>query len=369
MRRQGGEGGFFLVTVYGILALALVHCSAMMAHALADVRASQRAQASLQAMFQAEAGVDQAIVQFRNNAGWNGGQGTAGGQGNYTIAVQVLGANRQRVTAQGNTTLAAGGTTSRIVESIIQVTPSVGLPPGLYGDVEVNLNGSVRVDSYDSRMAGFRATNRGMIGTNSIAVDAVRINGSVDVFGDVLSGPGAPPSAIRITGSARVTGRVGPGNRLYPMAPVGEPAGGQDLRINGNQTVTLPGGVHRYRSVTINGGGRLVFEGPATLVVEDFDLNGNGLVTALNKPTNLKIKVVGNAQISLNGASDFYGSIYAPESEIQLNGNNEMFGQVVGRTLVGNGSVAMWYDEALQDGGGGGQGNQVQVLSWTEPGA
>lgn len=361
-----GQRGFLLITVYWIVAVMVMHGVVLVTYAIADLRAAQRAQASLQAVYQAEAGVDQAITQMRANAAWAGGAGAAGGTGTFAVGVQALGANQQRISVQGNVNL-AGGTVTRSLESIMNVTPGTGVPPGMFADLSVNLNGSVRVDSYDSRQPVFRSTNRGMVGTNSTQNEAIRINGAVDVFGDVRSGPGAPAGAIRITGASRVSGQVGPNTQLYPMALVSEPLGNEALRLNGHDTLTLPGGVYHFSSITINGGAKLTFTGPATVYTGSFILNGNGIASADEAPPNLSVKVVGAGRVTLNGATDFYGHIYAPESEVTLNGNNELFGAITSKRLVGNGSVKMWYDEALNSGGGG-TPNTVQVLSWTEPG-
>jgi len=162
-----------------------------------------------------------------------------------------------------------------------------------------------------------------------------------------------------------VTGSVGPASEATALPPVTESLGTEELRINSRQTVTFPGGTYRFSRITVNGGGRLEFTGPATLIVGEMDLNGNSITTAENLPKNLKIKVAGTGQVQLNGSSTFYGVIYAPEAQVSLNGSTRIFGAVTGRRIDGNGSVDAWYDEALQDEPWGGS-NQVTTLSWRD---
>ena len=45
--------------------------------------------------------------------------------------------------------------------------------------------------------------------------------------------------------------------------------------------------------------------------------------------------------------SPFYGVIYAPQSRVTLNGDAELFGAVVARTLAAGGSGGAHYDESL----------------------
>ena len=366
MRQRREKNGFILITLYLLIAVLVILGGNLVTHTMAETQAVHRSQASLQAVYLAEAGLDQAIVQLRQNATWAGGSSAVAGAGTYTVTLQDLGNSRRRITSQGSSTLLVTAS-NRSIEAIVQVSPSGGPPAGLFGDLSVNLNGSVRVDSYDSRIPGpVQSTNHGVVGSNGIAASTIRINGSVDVLGDVLAGPGAPSDAIQITGASHVSGRTGAAAQSSPMPPVNETIGTTDLRINGHQTVTLPEGTHRYRSITINGGGCLSFTGPAVVYIGNLDLNGNCVATSGNLPPNLTINVVGSGSVSLNGTSGFYGVIYAPQSAVSLNGNVQVYGAVSGRTISGNGSVNFWYDEALRTGGLGGGQNQVQPLSWRD---
>lgn len=376
------QGGFILITVYLMLAFLLVPAAVLFARSLGHLRSSQRLQNLMQTQYLAEAALDRAIVSLRDPVFLAGVSDSASdpeiaytalGSGGYEVDVDPI-AGRPgiyRVQAVGYYPARQSnspGFVNRTLESYTRVTPAGPPSAGILGDLSVNLNGSLRVDSYDSRQpGGVRSTGRGVVGSNGVLSNSIRINGSTQVFGDVLSGPGSGADTIQITGSSMVTGQVGAAPARFDLPPVTEPAGNTELRINGHQTVTLPGGVHHYSRITVSGGGRLSFTGPAVVYTGDLTLNGNAVTTAGNLPPNLTFRVAGAGQVTLNGNTSFYGAIYAPESSVTLNGNNRLFGSVVGKRLTGNGSAEIWYDEALDTGDSGGNSNSVQVVSWSDP--
>jgi hypothetical protein len=53
----------------------------------------------------------------------------------------------------------------------------------------------------------------------------------------------------------------------------------------------------------------------------------------------------GTANITSN--NDFYGVIYAPNTDVIIDGGSDLFGAVVGRTLTITGSGSAHYDESL----------------------
>ncbi len=371
-----------LITLYCFVVVLLTQAVGLLALNVAEVRAAERLRNQVQVQYLAEAAVDRAIASLRSPAFVAGVADRSGddleipyaalGTGGYEVDVDpvpgrpnIFRINATSYFPRRDTT--AVGFVRRALEAYARTQPAGRLPPGLVGDRGVTLSGSVRVDSYDSSRGGTpRSTGHGLIGSNGSDRGAITINGSVDVFGDVLAGPGAPRDAILIIGSSRVSGQIGAAAEAYSMLAVNEAAGTEDLSLSGNRTLTLPGGTYRYKQVSISGRARLIFTGPATIYAETVSLSGNSITTADNRPTNLSIKVPGGGGVSLSGTSDFYGLIYAPESQISMSGSNALYGAVVGRTIRLSGSVNFWYDEALNRFGGGGSSNQVSILSWTE---
>lgn len=380
-RSVKNQEGFVLIAVYLLIAFCLVPSIALSAHSLTHVRAAQRSQNAITTHYLAEAALDQAVVSLRDPAFLAAITDapsdpeiaySALGAGGYEVDIDPV-AGRPgfyRIEAVGYypaRQVTSYGFQSRTLESYTRVTPASSPPVGIMGDVSVELNGTLRVDSYDSRVpGGIVSTGNGVVGSNGILANSIRITGSTEVFGDVLSGVGSGPDAIRMTGSSIVTGTSGPATSRFSLPPVVEDVGEVDLLIRSHEIVTLPGGVHRYRSITVKAGGQLSFTGSATVYTSELSLRGHALATADNKPPNLTINVVGAGEVELGGSTDFYGSIYAPEASVRLTGTNRLYGSVVGRTLTSHGTVEIWYDDALSVGGPSGGDNEVTLLSWTD---
>ncbi len=389
------ESGFILITVYWLLTLLVIFAAAGVTYALADLRASQRLQANLQAFYLAEAGVDWAIAQFRDNPLWAGGTGNLPA-GSYTVTLATnppLGGNRQRITSQG--TAAQGIQADRQVESIIRVTPNPLFLYALFSDTKLKMKGNSTTDSYNSSQGPYRAGTAGSagdIGTNSVARGKMKLNGNVAVHGNAKVGPGGDPSrVISLRGRATITGTSSAAQNSFPNTPVSIPptlTNRGNLRISGNDTLTLPGGIYWYENIQVTGNGQLTFAGPAVLYVSDkIKVRGKGIGSAGNLPPNLIIYVGGEDQdnddkVQLGGDAEVFAGIFAPDAKVKINGHAALYGAIVGRDTKVNikegeqegdddtdqddgGAAGIHYDEAFRRPGGG-SGSQVQMMSWRE---
>lgn len=419
MKRFGNERGVAIIFCYMVLGVLAILGGGFVVLSYTESRTADRHLRFAETFYLAEAGLDQAIVSMRSGTFAarvsDGPQDpeiaytSVGQEGGFEADVDPVAGrpNLYRIQATGyypNRVTTSPGFQKRVVEGYVEVIPGSGPPPGLFGDREVDIHGSVRADSYDSRTETMQSTGRGLIGSNGTAQDTIRINGSADVFGDVLAGPGSPPEAIRITGSSRVSGKVGPAEQAILLTPVEPPPppqgsppqqmsfwkklqeGWESVALAGEETTTegpapvlddlvlegsqdkpseLPGGTYRYHRLRVGGEATLTFTGPAILYVDELDLTGNKVLTAQGLPANLVIKVVGSGDVRLSGVSGFYGVIYAPQARVRLSGNNRLYGSLTGSRVDVNGSVEFWYDEALQAGGGG-SANQTKLMSWSE---
>jgi len=362
MRRQRGVALVFVLG--GVLAVGLL-AGTFSGAVLNENRFDRMSRTGLQAFWAAESGVDRALVSLRDSDFLSQVSDSGGpeisyavlGPGGYEADIQPVPgqAGLYRVVAIGSSSTPGSGAPDfqqRRVDAVVRVMPGVPLPKGLFANTSVYLNGSFRVDSYDSRTGGVVSTNAGAIGTNGTAAKSIDLIGSADIFGNVVAGPGAPDSAISLKGAVRVSGDVGNLEEPVPMEPVAGPAGTEDLVVSGGETVTLSGGVHRFRMLSIGSSSTLEFTGPAIVYVEDFELDGGALVTSGNLPENLAIQVVGDEAIEWESNGTFYGILYAPESQISLSGNSTFYGAVAADRISGGGSGIFWYDEALEFSGG-----------------
>ncbi len=371
-RGRRADDGFVLIALSLVLVTLILFSGALVAHAAAELQSAQRSQASLQALYMAEGGVDQAIVQLRQNSSWPGGSGSLGSSNTYTVSIQALAGNRQRLTVQGSSPLFQG-TVSRSIEVIVRSTPTPLFPFAMFGNQSVEMSGNAQTDSYDSSLGPYApgtAGTAGDVGTNAVASGSVNLSGNARVKGNVTVGPGGNPNAvIQLSDNATITGTRASASTATPLPPVTIPGGVTNrgtLQVGGNSTVTLPGGTYWYNQIKIDGNGRLNFTGPATLYVSgSLKITGNGTATAGNRPPNLTVYIAGHDEIEVSGNGILYGAVYAPQSEVEVKGNGVLFGAMIGREVDNKGNGIVHYDQALRQAGGG-TGNQVQVLSWQD---
>ena len=377
MHTRQGERGFILISVYMLLATLIILTGALLSHAMAEVWMGQRSQASLQALYLAEGGLDSAIAQLRANPSWTGGSGTAS-TGTYTVVLQNLSGNQKRITSQGSA--ASASSAVRTVEAIVQVGPKPLFPFAIFAAEEVELKGNALTDSYDSSKGIYQAATAGThgdIGTNSTEEKAIELTGNALVRGTALVGVGGnPATGIELTSNAQILVPPGALDTPEPMTPVTIPNGLTNqgiLQISGNKTVTVPGGTYWYDQIKITGNGRLNFTGPTELYLSGkLEVGGNGIGTANNIPGNLLVYgqgissgIPGGGDIRFTGNAAFYGAVYAPTAKVEIKGNGSVFGALVGEEVENVGNAAVHYDEALKSIGGG-SGSQVQILSWQD---
>ncbi len=368
IKQRQSEKGFLLVTFYMLLVLFFTLTGALVAHAVAEVQATQRSQASMQALYLAESGVDWAITQLRQNSSWSGGTGTIT-LGSYTVTLANLGSNRRRITVLGTTN--QGITVARSVESIVLVSPNPLFRYAMFGSNSVTLNGQGITDSYDSSQGPYNpatAGSKGDVGTNGITAGNVSLHGNVQISGNAYSGTGSDPNVvITMTDNDVITGSKLPLSKPEPMLPVTAPDGNLgNLSVSGNTTTTLPGGMYVYTNIDVTGNGRLNFTGPTMIYVTGMlNIAGNGIGTATNLPPNLIIYVAGSGSVDIGGNGNFYGGVYAPQSLVSIHGNGAFYGSAIGDTVTTTGNGNVHYDFALQTNGGLGPA-QVTVLSWQD---
>ena len=110
----------------------------------------------------------------------------------------------------------------------------------------------------------------------------------------------------------------------------------------------MPPGTYYLNDFTLSGQSVLNFNGRTILYITGNLERGGG--TAVNNdsmvPSNLEIYMTGGtANITSN--NDFYGVIYAPNTDITLSGVADLYGAAVGKTLSMTGGGQAFYDESL----------------------
>lgn len=142
-----------------------------------------------------------------------------------------------------------------------------------------------------------------------------------------------------------------------------------DFEVGSGETYTISGNVILVVDDDVDiDNGQVVLEPGASLIMHvggDFEVIGNSasIVNTAGNPTDLQVYMTGKddpttasdetTQFKLAGNGAFYGAVYAPNSDISLDGSGgskgEMFGAVVGKTISFGGGYKFHYDEDLAD--------------------
>lgn len=254
-----------------------------------------------------------------------------------------------------------------------------GLPGAIGGDNSVSLTGNATTDSYDASAGPYdpaTATGNGDVATNG----NLSIDGTAMVNGD------AHGSSISIGGNGSVTGVTSPlsrplvlpsvdttvvsgsnNNSMLPLLQQGNRMispldGNRNFELTGLANYSIPAGEYYFNNMDISGQSTLTIEGPTTIFLTgDLDTSGGDVINSTQLPNNLRIFMTGGTAI-LNASVDWYGLLYAPDTDVTVNGTADVFGAVVGLDVSAGGTADVHFDTSLTTGGvisGLGKGSTV----------
>lgn len=236
------------------------------------------------------------------------------------------------------------------------------------------------------------ATRRdnGSVATTALDTTAMAVN-QADIWGYVATGGAAP--RVGVQGSIR--GATTPADVQIDPArvstdftadfpPITAPADGTWLARVG-ATLGTAGEATRWRcpSIALRGNDTLTILGDVTLILtagsgtSALDITGNAQLI-LAPLSSLTVYVEGDFKIAGNGVSNpnarpgsflLYGTntsaagqaihlagngalkavVYAPEGDVKINGNGDVMGSIVGRTITLTGNADFHYDESLAE--------------------
>jgi len=253
----------------------------------------------------------------------------------------------------------------------------------VFVDKNIELRGTVLIDSFNSDNGPYSVTHLdsgGNVGTNSAYDGAVNLIGNVDIYGNVSAGPGATAeNTLSASGNSSYQGfSVFDPERALPITtpPTGTNQGDITAR---NGTISPPPGT--YTNLTGSGSsviqlqpGTYVFTGDISIsgqsVIElgaqagrvqiyalgNISILGGGIVNNSQDPKNLIIFGGSETEdVVLKGGAESYFGIYAPSADIEIKGNSEIFGALVGDNLKLNGDAQIHFDTSMNSiiGGNG----------------
>lgn len=381
-----------LILVFTILGAVILVRSAT------ENRAALRYSNSIQAFWLAEAGVQRTVWEINNNNCTNFVlQGTNTpcvscsncGGGNKTLAVTIVDAGDYDVVLNsGNTSAVSTGSvpdrSSPKYTRTVQATLGNQSPfsYAAFAKGQITLANNTFIDSYNSNNGQYSNANsdtNGDIGSNGTTAGIISINNNATVGGDVNTGSGG---TVTLGANAEVTGTIShTSNVTLPdvtvPAALTSLASGGTLSVATNGSQTLSAGDYKYSSISLNNNASLTISGEVRLYLtgsnslttgNNINLNissgaslqvyVDGVLTVTNNvnlnstgdmPKNLQIysTYTGASGISINNNGVLAAAIYAPNTDIYVDNNNDFYGSLIGKTVNVNNNSAIHYDEAL----------------------
>ncbi|MBI2094346.1 MAG: pilus assembly PilX N-terminal domain-containing protein [Candidatus Omnitrophica bacterium] len=386
--------GSVAICALGVVTVLMTLGASALIQSLNEARLSSRSLARRQALYLAEAGVDQALINLRTpaDAADDIGSGTlALGTFQVDLPPVSISPSQWRVTVHGIAN--ADSVHPQHLEVMISVQPQSVFQFGLFADENLDISGSAYANSFDSRVGPYdedpssptyNAGHEGDVGTNGTSFGDVALGSSVAIDGQVVVGPGVPDPAAIVVGeeSATITGvpPLASQSQSFLLPPVTLPEGLTclDQTISGGTTQTLTptggplgNGTYCYDDLTIQGNATLTATGFVTVYLTGvLTAQGNSLVGVPDDPTQMLFLLVSAAEASLeqtiSGSNVFYGAIYGPEATINITGNAAIFGSVVAEDVNVTGSAEIHYDEALANMTQLVSLYKTSVVSWRE---
>ena len=255
----------------------------------------------------------------------------------------------------------------------------------------LNLNDSAVVDwyNYDKNDSSLK------VGTNSIAPGSVTLHGSALVKGDVAVGAGGDTeTAISVASGSVIEGQTSALTEKVELLPVtvpewleSLPSGGtiqgdttinnsakySDINLQNNKKIVISGDVTLYIT------GDLILGNSAELQIEDDsslvlylggDLEGKNSSTINNETKDTKsLQIFGLDSCELmqfKNSSDFYGVIYAPDTDVVMNNSATVYGAAVSKTYDMKNSGVFMYDASLRNTDFDDEAVRFVVTNWHE---
>ena len=228
---------------------------------------------------------------------------------------------------------------------------------------------------------------------------AIQLANGVTVNGDIVVGMGGDPDVVIDATWATITGDTYSMTEFYELSSVVVPEQLEVLpsggTITGDTTITDSA---KYDSINLGNSKIITIDGPVSLyVVGDVILKNSAELQIVDATTNpdaylilylggeVDVKNNGNINnlsadassfqlygldtcesISLKNASDLYGTIYAPNANVEMNNSANLYGAVVADSFVQHNSATFNYDASLRDVSTINWGVYFVIENWSE---
>ncbi len=354
--------------------------------------------ATVQALMLAEAGISKALAQLYaavlSGSSYTGETSALGG-GTFTVtvataAIQTCPANSAKdlvVTATvpvsgGQARVQVAATADQIsypyrwaafaaVPNTVVMSPNQTIFGADRTESELWLRDSVTTDSFDSTLGPYDTTTNSGSGGNIGGNGDLTLGNSVQVRGSVRAGDALHAGSGDVISGGQVASLspdlTSPGEPLPSVTPTVSlttsltSPGATFTLTSGNLTVTsgtlsLPasGSPYYFSSMTFQSDTVLATSGgPVTIYAPGAVTVGERVTFGAHPGTQLRIilKSDGSNSEYANFTADhdfhLYGSLYGKNTNIDLDDHAQVYGSVIGRTVVVQGNSALHFDQAM----------------------
>jgi hypothetical protein len=381
------------------LLIMLASMAALFVRVNQDVlRERGRSRAEMSAFYAAESAVNEAVMDMRSSGVVDAGTEDvprALGALRYWVEQTSLGSNMFSLLGTGT-----DGLVVQQVELVVRRVPDGLFQFAAFGEEFVLLDSDAFVDSYDSTVGTYAAQVEAGDDFANEAGDT-RSNGDITLDANSSIHGDATPGFDNIVDDASpqsfVSGSTAPAEDDLVLEPIDVPviALTGSIDLNSNDGMSLAAGTYHYSSVLVRKG-TLTVHGPATLVIDDLELRSNCGISIDTSAGPVEIHGTGDFElrsnssfasiaqhardvsvylsgdnidgspsstIAWNSNASFVGAIYAPDADIVVESNFELFGAVIAERLTLNSNARLHFDEDLRFAGGDDE-PRYETVAW-----
>ena len=317
----------------------------------------------------------------------------------YFCPATVPGGTAQLLSV-GTSFLGGGKPVKRVIFASIKTGgQSVWGKFALFGENSMRFVGGAETDSFNSAEGSYADTHSdtgGDIGTNAISAGAISLGSNVTIHGGIFAGPDGVETTVVSKGKNTSYTSFDDLSQPLETPDVQAPAGsGIDIHYSGNNDNYLPPGT--YGSLMVSGKGNLIlssgvyvfngevkFGGTSDIVIsesnglpvtgpvvvyakDDWDSSGNPVVNLSYRPRYFQLYGTPDCNtMKISGVGQAYYAVYANHADVEVKGNGDLFGAVVGQTIYMNGTADIHHDIDLTEVGPSPAGGKAKLLGWYE---
>lgn len=299
--------GIALIITFAIILVLTILGSAIISRSISENNITKRYSETTQAFWLAEAGINRALYELRNNYNLGSITATQLGSGGYNVTISPSGQNRI-VNSTGYIPFTGQARASRGIEAVM----SKSIPPNFYdnaiysaGEVDLNgnsysitgniryadeidntgnVNGTITQDPSINPLARFDFQQLRALSSSQQNVYVLNGNqlvneatGQQGFPGSFWYSPGVP-NIVYIEGDLQLNGNIGTIGGFFVVAGdvINNPGATYDTTVNGNGQIE--GAIYTRGEFRINGGGGNLNINGGVWAGEEARLNGNAHV-------------------------------------------------------------------------------------------